>query len=238
MKRCIRYASTAHLPVTDLLRDAQWFDGSVLGEYVEQVGRAIGDALMLRPDLADSGSSLGVVTTTIGILVAISMLAGRSAMLAINRVRGLSYLFLLLTTVVSVAMVVASLAGILWSLGWVLGVVVGFRTMAHAVALAASPGVFAFVVIAPGVGPFLSRGLMAWSFLILWNLTGQVFGVDAPMAFLMSLAASVVTLALVAVLGGPASRVRNDLWRRITGRELRRSSRELMDVEGILELEE
>ncbi|GAA1707093.1 hypothetical protein GCM10009702_07020 [Propioniferax innocua] len=209
----------------------------MLGEYVEQVGRAIGDALMLRPDLAGSGASVGGVTTTIGILVAISMLAGRGAMLAINRVRGLSYLFLLLTTVVSVAVVVGLLAGILWSLGWALGVVVGFGTMANAVALAASPGVFAFVVIAPGVGPFLSRGLMAWSFLILWSLTGQVFGVDVPMAFLMSLAASVATLALVAVLGGPASRVRNNLWRRLTGRELRRSSRELMDIEGILEME-
>ncbi len=204
----------------------------VLGEFMRSVARQVMDALLLRPDLGASPTHVEWVSVTLALLVGASILAGQSAVLAINKVRGPSYFFLLLSMGLRVAAIVFCVATVLWVLGLLTGTHVPFTVMAHAVLLAISPGIFAFLVIMPGLGPLLGRVLVAWSFVILWNTTGQMFAVNVAYAFLLSLTAAAITLGVTTVLSGPVGRLRDAAWHRLTGRELRRSSRELLELDG------
>lgn len=208
-----------------------------MGEFVGYVAREIGSALILRPHLSTTLRQLEAVSITLALLVGVSMLAGQGAMLAVNKVRGPSYLILLLSLGLRIIAMGLFLAGLMWLLGEVMAIPVGFATLVHAVLLAASPGLFAFLALAPGIGPFLGRVLAVWAFVILWNITAEAFGVPLALAFVISLTAVVVTLAVFTVLARPAGRLQERLWRRATGRPLRRSSRELLAIEGLLEHE-
>lgn len=207
----------------------------MLGEYFGHVAQEIGRALLLRPNLDVHFGRIEVVTITLAVLVAVSVLAGRSAMLAINRVRGLSYLFLVVTTGLRVVAMVGGLTVTLWLLTLVVNREASLITSLHGIILASSPEIFAFIAIAPGIGPFLSRALAAWSFLILWDVTAQLAQTDRWTALLISAIAGLIALAGFHGLARPAAHVRNMLWRRMTGRELRRSSTELLEIEGLLE---
>lgn len=207
----------------------------MLGEWYGYVAREVANALLLRPNLDVTFAQLELIAASIGLLVAISMLAGQSVILAINKVRGFAYSFLVLLTGLRVLAIVAVLTTTLWLLGLVSGTVADIPTMTHVVLLSLSPHLFAFVAIAPGIGPFLSRALTAWSFLILWPASAQAFRTDIWTALLISLTAGVITLSIMHLLGRPVATVRDRLWRRVTGRELRRSSRELLEETGLLE---
>ncbi|RCK70247.1 hypothetical protein DT076_06165 [Desertihabitans brevis] len=208
----------------------------MLSDLFQLVLAEVGAALTLQPHVSGVGAGDQVlVGAVLAVLVAVSMLAGESALLAINRVRGLAYWLTLAMTATGVLLLYLTQASLLWVLGIAIGQPTDWLVLAYATLLAASPKLLSFIQIVPGFGPFLGRLLSAWGFLVLWAATASVFAVGEGLALLVAATAGLTGLAASHFGGPPLVRVRDRIWTAITGRPMRRSSAELLQLPGLLD---
>lgn len=176
--------------------------------------------------------------TTAAVLVAItacvSTLLGRSVVLAVNRVRRGGMLLGMVLSFATVVLTYALIGLLVWAAGsWLLHGVADARHVAWAVLWAASPLVLGFATVIPLFGPAIDRGLTVWSVLVLWSIVDDIYDTSALVSGAVALGAWLLTWLLRTLYAPQLARVRDWLWRRVTGRPLYDSSRYILDQAAI-----
>ncbi|WP_432558332.1 hypothetical protein [Granulicoccus sp. GXG6511] len=208
----------------------------VLHRLLDQLGQTWSlwlAALRLDPDvatvLAPATSWFPVIV--IAVVAGIALVAGQSVVLLANQVRRWALVFSL---VFAIAGILAShfLEGLLlWALGnliftepWTALEIV------KVVILSSAPMAFGFLTAIPLLGPALNRLLSVWSLVVLWAVVAATFRAGPWPAAALVLAAWLGMLLLGNLLGPELARLRDRVWRRVTGRPLH------LDTNFLLEL--
>ncbi|HRA04735.1 MAG TPA: hypothetical protein PK963_05080 [Arachnia sp.] len=186
---------------------------------------------------ADLWDAVGVAA-----LASLSTMLGHSAVLALNRIRGLR----LLSTLVLNAVVLSSLrilqAAITWTVaGIVLGHPVPLLDLVIVALLSLAPQVFGVVTAMPHAGLFIGRVLEAWQYLVLVVGVSATFGVTLATALGITLVGWVVMQMVSRLLRVPATWLGSRLWTLATGRPTMVTARDILagtplmpvEVEGV-----
>lgn len=194
------------------------------------------DAMGLQLDVAEmithpQGETAAVL---VALGACISTLLGRSAVLAVNRMRRWGLLFALALNVVTIVLSYAVVGVLVWAAGslWLSGAV-DARDVAWAVVWAASPLVLGFATLIPVLGPGIDRGLTVWSVLILWSIIDDLYGTSGLVGGAVALGAWLLAWLLRSIYAPQLARVRDWVWRRATGRPLYDSARYILDQASI-----
>lgn len=190
-------------------------------------------ALRLDPDvaavLAPASSWLPVLV--IAVAAAISMLIGQSVVLFVNRVRRWALVFSLAFAVLGVLGSHLLEGLLLWGLGrlvaddpW------SALEIVKVVVLSSAPLGFGFLTAIPLLGPGINRLLAVWSLLVLWAVVGATFNSGPWAAAGLVLAVWLATLLLGNLLGPGLARLRDRLWRQLTGRPLHLDTTFLLEM--------
>ena len=178
----------------------------------------------------------------VAVLASLSTMLGHSAVLALNRIRGLR----LLSTLVLNAVVLSSLrilqAAITWTVaGIVLGHPVPLLDLVIVALLSLAPQVFGVVTAMPHAGLFIGRVLEAWQYLVLVVGVSDTFGVTLATALGITLVGWVVMQMVSRLLRVPATWLGSRLWTLATGRPTMVTARDILagtplmpvEVEGV-----
>ena len=178
----------------------------------------------------------------VAVLASLSTMLGHSAVLALNRIRGLR----LLSTLVLNAVVLSSLrilqAAITWTVaGIVLGHPVPLLDLVIVALLSLAPQVFGVVTAMPHAGLFIGRVLEAWQYLVLVVGVSATFGVTLATALGITLVGWVVMQLVSRLLRVPATWLGSRLWTLATGRPTMVTARDILagtplmpvEVEGV-----
>jgi len=178
----------------------------------------------------------------VAVLASLSTMLGHSAVLALNRIRGLR----LLSTLVLNAVVLSSLrilqAAITWTVaGIVLGHPVPLLDLVIVALLSLAPQVFGVVTAMPHAGLFIGRVLEAWQYLVLVVGVSATFGVTLATALGITLVGWVVMQMVSRLLRVPATWLGSRLWTLATGRPTMVTARDILagtplmpvEVEGV-----
>ena len=178
----------------------------------------------------------------VAVIASLSTMLGHSAVLALNRIRGLR----LLSTLVLNAVVLSSLrilqAAITWTVaGIVLGHLVPLLDLVIVALLSLAPQVFGVVTAMPHAGLFIGRVLEAWQYLVLVVGVSATFGVTLATALGITLVGWVVMQMVSRLLRVPATWLGSRLWTLATGRPTMVTARDILagtplmpvEVEGV-----
>ena len=178
----------------------------------------------------------------VAVLASLSTMLGHSAVLALNRIRGLR----LLSTLVLNAVVLSSLrilqAAITWTVaGIVLGHPVPLLDLVIVALLSLAPQVFGVVTAMPHAGLFIGRVLEGWQYLVLVVGVSATFGVTLATALGITLVGWVVMQMVSRLLRVPATWLGSRLWTLATGRPTMVTARDILagtplmpvEVEGV-----
>ncbi|WOQ18634.1 hypothetical protein [Raineyella sp. W15-4] len=207
-----------------------------LGAILSHAAAGWLDALTLRLDVAQA--SAGPVGHAAAILVAIgacvSILVGRSVVLAVNRMRRGGMVFVMVLNFVTLVLTYALLGLLVWLAGTlVIGGRVPAEQVVWAVLWACSPLVLGFATAIPVLGTAIDRALMLWSLLILWSIIRDLFATTPLRSGAIALGTFLAVWLLSAVYSPLLARARDLLWRRATGRPLYDSSRYVLEQAAI-----
>ncbi|MEA5154004.1 hypothetical protein [Raineyella sp.] len=207
-----------------------------LGAILSHAAAGWLDALALRLDVAQASG--GLIGHTAAILVAVSacvsILVGRSVVLAVNRMRRGGMVFVMVLNFVTLVLTYALLGLLVWVAGTlVIGVRVPTEEVVWAVLWACSPLVLGFAIAIPVLGTAIDRALSLWSLLILWSIIGDLYATSLLVSGAIALATFLAVWLLSAVYTPLLARARDLLWRRATGRPLYDSARYLLEQAGI-----
>ncbi|WOP18185.1 hypothetical protein [Raineyella sp. LH-20] len=210
----------------------------LIGAILSQTTAGWLDALTLRLDVVRA--SAGPLGHTAAILVAVgacvSILLGRSVVLAVNRMRRGGMVFVMALNFVTLVLTYALLGLLVWVTGvLMIGSHVPAEQVVWAVLWACSPLVLGFATAIPVLGPAIDRALMAWSLLILWSIIRDLYATTLWRSGAIALGTFLAVWALSAVYSPLLARIRDVLWRRATGRPLYDSSRYVLEqatIEG------
>lgn len=191
-----------------------------LGETLALAAEALGFGHAAFEYVADEpwGWSLAIV---IVFFAGVSQTFGESLVLFLNRVRPWRFvLSLLLTGVVYVAYVVATAWTLRLGTMLVPGVSVRLDPVIGILALANAPHLFGVLVLMPYLGGAIARLIEVW--VLALTIFGLHVGLDIPvlLAGLSALSGWIVMRLLMALFGGPLSRLHAALRRRVSGSAL------------------
>jgi hypothetical protein len=154
-------------------------------------------------------------------LAGVSTLLGHSAVLFINRVRRNRFVISLIVNgfVYIISYIVWGV--VVWLVGRLLFQVnPPLSQFVRMVGLSTAPLVFGFFILIPWMGPFISKLLNIWSFLILLAIVEFQFKIGFWGALLAVGLGWLASLALNNTIGRPVVALRNRLSRLITGSSL------------------
>ena len=186
---------------------------------------------------ADTGDAVGVAA-----LASLSTMLGHSAVLALNRIRGLRLLSTLLLNAVVLSFLRILQAAITWTVaGTVLGHPVPLLDLVIIALLSLAPQVFGVVTAMPHAGLFIGRVLEAWQYLVLVVGVSATFGVTLATALGITLVGWVVMQMVSRLLRVPATWLGSRLWTLATGRPTMVTARDILagtplmpvEVEGV-----
>lgn len=200
--------------------------------YFEQLFQVISYALRFDPRLYEGVSAhpnsrwlvFGVV-----FLAGASTLLGQSVVLFVNRVRrerfvmsllfnGIVYLisyFVWGITIAVVGRLIFPIEPEPWSIVRMIG-------------LSTAPLIFGFFVLIPWMGPFISKILNIWGFLILVSVVEFGFQVGLVRALIVVGCGWLVMMLLNNVIGRPIVALRNRLWHMVAGTSLDADTHDLL----------
>lgn len=199
-----------------------------IGAYLAAAFDAIGLSLSLNPDAT---KYIGVtpvqiaIVLTVTFICGVSLLAGQSVVLFMNRVSKTQFVFSL---VVNAAIYVVNLA--IWSsMIWLVAVVafgvakpIGIGAMA--ILLGSAPFLFGFLILVPYLGIIFVRVFYGWSFLSTLVLVRAEFGLGWLAALACVAAGWLLLLVLNRTIGKPIVAVRDRIFRRVLGTAAYRAS--------------
>jgi hypothetical protein len=201
-------------------------------EYLHYLQRAIGLALMLRPEVAEAVERYpesGRVVLGIVFLAGASMLLGQSVVLIVNRVRPLR--FLLSVAVNGLLFIVSGAvwAVALWLAGrWLFAIEPSLGLTLRLVGLSFAPQVFGFLILVPYAGPFIQRVLYTWSLLIAVGAVQFSFKVGFFAGFVCVVLGWLLLWLLTISVGRPIMALHDRLVRRILGTPLDASIQDIV----------
>lgn len=166
----------------------------------------------------------------VALLAGISVMAGHTAVLLLNRITGWRFAIGLLLSASWLVVLHAIESVVLWGLGSLAGGhSAPYSTVLAGVLVATAPQVWGFLVLTPYLGTAISRFLSAWSAIVLWAVTAGTFEVGRWVA-LGLVAASWLVMQLISTLCAPwLSRAMAALFQRITGRPFRVSGTDVLN---------
>lgn len=186
---------------------------------------------------ADLWDAVGVAA-----LASLSTMLGHSAVLALNRIRGLRLLSTLVLNAVVLSFLRILQAAITWTVaGIVLGHPVPLLDLVIVALLSLAPQVFGVVTAMPHAGLFIGRVLEAWQYLVLVVGVSATFGVTLATALGITLVGWVVMQMVSRLLRVPATWLGSRLWTLATGRPTMVTARDILagtplmpvEVEGV-----
>lgn len=173
---------------------------------------------------ADTGDAVGVAA-----LASLSTMLGHSAVLALNRIRGLRLLSTLLLNAVVLSFLRILQAAITWTVaGTVLGHPVPLLDLVIIALLSLAPQVFGVVTAMPHAGLFVGRVLEGWQYLVLVVGVSATFSVTLATALGITLAGWVVMQLVSRLLRAPATWLGSKLWTLATGRPTMVTARDIL----------
>lgn len=212
-----------------------WFS---LVEFVTRTLNAWGQAVTLHPGVAATLDDPGTWATGIAVaaVAGVSLMVGRSVVLAINRVRGPGLVYALVFSMLTSALYFVAQGLIVWGLGQILlDTDVPATAMARVVLLSSAPLWFGFLTAVPLLGSVFDKALSLWSLLALWRITSDAYATSGWLSGGIALAAFGLTALLSSLLRPLVARARDTFWRRSTGRSLHASAAFLLaaaDIDG------
>lgn len=186
---------------------------------------------------ADLWDAVGVAA-----LASLSTMLGHSAVLALNRIRGLRLLSTLVLNAVVLSFLRILQAAITWTVaGIVLGHPVPLLDLVIVALLSLAPQVFGVVTAMSHAGLFIGRVLEAWQYLVLVVGVSATFGVTLATALGITLVGWVVMQMVSRLLRVPATWLGSRLWTLATGRPTMVTARDILagtplmpvEVEGV-----
>ena len=202
-------------------------------EYISLVFTAIGYALRLdeRVYAAAVVHPRGVeIILGVVFLAGVSMFLGQSVILFVNRVRRGRFVFSLLTN--GVVFVISYL---IWGLaiafiGWLMFDVEAkdLVIVAALVGLSTAPLVFGFLILIPYAGPAVGMLLNVWQLLIMITVVEFTFRVGTIAAIICVGLSWLLMLILTNTIGRPVVRLRNALYRKVTGSDLESTTQDIL----------
>ena len=186
---------------------------------------------------ADLWDAVGVAA-----LASLSTMLGHSAVLALNRIRGLRLLSTLVLNAVVLSFLRILQAAITWTVaGIVLGHPVPLLDLVIVALLSLAPQVFGVVTAMSHAGLFIGRVLEAWQYLVLVVGVSATFGVTLATALGITLVGWVVMQMVSRLLRVPATWLGSRLWPLATGRPTMVTARDILagtplmpvEVEGV-----
>ena len=186
---------------------------------------------------ADLWDAVGVAA-----LASLSTMLGHSAVLALNRIRGLRLLSTLVLNAVVLSFLRILQAAVTWTVaGIVLGHPVPLLDLVIVALLSLAPQVFGVVTAMPHAGLFIGRVLEAWQYLVLVVGVSATFGVTLATALGITLVGWVVMQMVSRLLRVPATWLGSRLWTLATGRPTMVTARDILagtplmpvEVEGV-----
>lgn len=173
---------------------------------------------------ADTGDAVGVAA-----LASLSTMLGHSAVLTLNRIRGLRLLSTLLLNAVVLSFLRILQAAITWTVaGTVLGHPVPLLDLVIIALLSLAPQVFGVVTAMPHAGLFVGRVLEGWQYLVLVVGVSATFSVTLATALGITLAGWVVMQLVSRLLRAPATWLGSKLWTLATGRPTMVTARDIL----------
>lgn len=203
---------------------------------LEEVNQALGAALTLDPSALAEISVTGAVG--VAVLASISAMLGHSAVLLLNRIRGLR----LLTTLLVNGLMLASLRVLQVAMTWgvaalVLRERVSLASILTVGLVSLAPQVFAVVTAAPHIGLFIGRLLEAWGFLVLVAGVNAYFGLGVISAVGVGLAGWAAMHLVSRLLRGPVSWAGARILTLATGRPHLVTARDILAGTPVMPLE-
>ncbi len=178
----------------------------------------------------------------VAVLASLSTMLGHSAVLALNRIRGLRLLSTLVLNAVVLSFLRILQAAITWTVaGTVLGHPVPLLDLVIVALLSLAPQVFGVVTAMPHAGLFVGRVLEGWQYLVLVVGVSATFGVTLATALGITLVGWVVMQMVSRLLRVPATWLGSRLWTLATGRPTMVTARDILagtplmpvEVEGV-----
>ena len=178
----------------------------------------------------------------VAVLASLSTMLGHSAVLALNRIRGLRLLSTLVLNAVVLSFLRILQAAITWTVaGIVLGHPVPLLDLVIVALLSLAPQVFGVVTAMPHAGLFVGRVLEGWQYLVLVVGVSATFGVTLATALGITLVGWVVMQMVSRLLRVPATWLGSRLWTLATGRPTMVTARDILagtplmpvEVEGV-----
>lgn len=201
-------------------------------DYLAQLWRTYLDVVTLTPapELLHGTRWRWLLAVGIVVVSALSGLVGRAGLLAINRVRGAGVLAAWAMTSAQQVLAQALEGLVLWCVtALVLGDAPTVGAVVRVVLLSNAPLWWAWITITPFIGLLLERLLWVWTLLCTWGLMGHLMPARPSAAVLAVVLAGWLASRLVAaVADAPTRWLRNAVWRRLMGRDLRASAAELL----------
>ena len=193
-------------------------------EYFNLLFSAIGYALRLDPAVYSAAITHPRSTEVIlGIvfLAGVSTLLGQSVVLFINRVRRGRFIF---SMILNGFIFIISYT--IW--GIAIGVVGRFMfpvspdpwSMVRLVGLSTAPLVFGFLILIPYMGTAIGKLLSVWELLIMTTVVQFEFQAEFMAAAVCVGLSWLLMLLLTNTLGKPVVKLRNYIWRKVTGSDL------------------
>ena len=201
-------------------------------------------ALLAALTLDEAAMSAAGTWDALGVaaLASLSTMLGHSAVLALNRIRGLRLLSTLVLNAVVLSFLRILQAAITWTVaGIVLGHPVPLLDLVIVALLSLAPQVFGVVTAMPHAGLFIGRVLEAWQYLVLVVGVSATFGVTLATALGITLVGWVVMQMVSRLLRVPATWLGSRLWTLATGRPTMVTARDILagtplmpvEVEGV-----
>ena len=157
----------------------------------------------------------------VSFIAGVSLLAGQSVVLFMNRVSKTRFVLSLVVNALIYVVNTAIWSTMIWLVAVVaFGVARPIGIGALAILLGSAPFVFGFLILVPYLGLIFTRVFYAWSFLSTLVILRAAFGLDWLRALVCVAAGWLLLLVLNRTIGKPVAAIRDRLFRRVLGGEV------------------
>ncbi len=172
--------------------------------------RVLNEPALALPDLESS--------TFIALAAGISTLLGHSAILFINRVKGLRFAAALLVGVIFLTLLLGIQGAVLWIIApFITGTHVEVAGVLALTLAATAPQIYGVLCFIPHLGLLIGRVLQGWSGVCLWLLAMVSYSTTWWQALIATTAAWLLMQLVSRLLSRPVGAVAGRLWCLVTG---------------------
>jgi hypothetical protein len=200
-------------------------------EYLWAVWRAIGLGMNFEPSvvqIVETYPNAFWIAFGVVMVAGISLLLGQSVMLFLNQVTPRRFAMSLVINGLLLVAGWAVWASAVWIIGtWLFDEAPPFATVLKLIGLSYAPLAYGFLILMPYAGPFISRLLYAWSFIIALQAVIFTFNASFWAALVCVGLGWLLIMVLSSTIGRPVVALQNWIWLRTTGMQANATAHEL-----------